>query len=238
MLIQNYLVYIFLFAGMILSIRFKKLTIPAAITGGLTGLLIYQGARLTGLTMLTLFFILGSAATGWQMRSKQQIGAAEKDKGRRTAGQVIANGGIAALIGAIIWRMPEAAASHRIMMAGSLAAATADTLSSELGTIYGKRFYNIITFKKDQRGLDGVVSLEGTLIGIAGAALIAGVYCIGFGWGNDFLWILIGGAIGNLADSVLGATLERKHVIGNNLVNFLNTLIGAVVCLLLWKICA
>ncbi len=235
MTIQNYLVYIFLVTGMALSIRFKKLTIPAAITGGLTGLLIYQGAGLTGLAMLTLFFILGSGATGWQMRSKQQIGAAEKNKGRRTAGQVIANGGIAALIGAIIWRMPQAAASHRLMMAGSLAAATADTLASELGTVYGKRFYNIITFKKDQRGLDGVVSLEGTLIGIAGAALIAIVYSIGFGWNINFLWIVLGGAVGNIADSVLGATLERKHLIGNNVVNFLNTLIGAVVCLLLWK---
>ena len=235
MTIQNYAVYTFLIVGMLLSVNFKKLTILAAITGGLTGLLIYQGAGLTGLTMLTLFFILGSGATGWQMRSKQQIGAAEKDKGRRTAGQVIANGGIAALIGAIIWRMPEAAASHHIMMAGSLAAATADTLASELGTVYGKRFYNIINFKKDQRGLDGVVSLEGTLIGIAGAALIAIVYSIGFGWSINFLWIVIGGAVGNLADSVLGATLERKHLIGNNVVNFLNTLIGAVVCLLLWK---
>jgi uncharacterized protein (TIGR00297 family) len=236
MIIQNYAVYTFLIVGMLLSVHFKKLTIPAAITGGLTGLLIYQGAGLAGLAMLTLFFILGSGATGWQIHSKQQIGAAEKDKGRRTAGQVIANGGVAALIGAIIWRMPETALSHRIMIAGSLAAATADTLASELGTVYGKRFYNVITFRKDQRGLDGVVSLEGTLIGIVGAALIAIVYSIGFGWNISFLWIVIGGAVGNLADSILGATLERKNLIGNNVVNFLNTMIGALVCLLLWKL--
>jgi len=234
--IQNYVVYIFLIIGMALSMQFKKLTIPAAITGGMVGLLIYQGAGLTGLIMLTLFFILGSGATGWQLRTKQQIGAAEKDKGQRTAGQVIANGGVAAIIGGIIWWMPATAASHRIMIAGSLAAATADTLSSELGTVYGKRFYNIITFKKDQRGLDGVISLEGTLIGIIGAGLIGVVYCIGFGWSINLLWIIIAGTIGNLSDSVLGATLERKHLIGNNVVNLLNTLIGALVCLLLFKL--
>ncbi|OKS88672.1 hypothetical protein RG47T_4150 [Mucilaginibacter polytrichastri] len=221
---------------MVLSVQFKKLTIPAALTGGLIGLLIYHGAGITGIAMLTLFFILGSGATGWQLRSKQQIGAAEKDKGRRTAGQVIANAGIAALIGAIIWYIPKAAASHRLMMAGSLAAATADTLSSELGTVYGRRFYNSITFKKDQRGLDGVVSLEGTLIGMVGAALIGVVYSIGFGWGINLLWIMIAGTIGNLADSVLGATLERKRLISNNTVNFLNTLVGALVCLLLFRL--
>lgn len=234
--VQNYVVYIFLIVGMALSVRFRKLTIPAALTGGVVGLLIYQGAGLTGLLMLTLFFILGSGATGWQLRAKQQIGAAEKEKGQRTAGQVIANGGVAAIIGGVIWWMPTAAVSHRLMIAGSLAAATADTLSSELGTVYGKRFYNVITFKKDQRGLDGVISLEGTLIGIVGAALIGLVYCSGFGWSINLLWIIIAGAIGNLADSVLGATLERKNLIGNNMVNFLNTLIGALVCLLMFKL--
>ncbi|NCD69154.1 DUF92 domain-containing protein [Mucilaginibacter agri] len=231
--IQNYIVYLFLILGMQLSVRFKKLTVPAAITGGITGLLIFQGGGLTGLAMLTLFFILGSVATGWQIRSKQQIGAAERDKGRRTSGQVLANGGIAAILGGVTWLMPQTAAVHHLMMAGSLAAATADTLSSELGTVYGRRFYNIITFKKDQRGLDGVISLEGTLIGTVGAALIAIVYSIGFGWGINFWWIVIAGAVGNIFDSVLGATLERKNLIGNNVVNFLNTLIGAVVCFLL-----
>ncbi len=41
------------------------------------------------------------------------------------------------------------------------------------------------------------------------------------------------GQQGNLADSVLGATLERKGLMGNNVVNFFNTGVGAVVCWLL-----
>ena len=79
--------------------------------------------------------------------------------------------------------------------------------------------------------MDGVVSLEGTLIGIMGAAAIGAIYCIGFGWTEHFIIIILAGFTGNLVDSVLGAWLERKGLIGNNVVNFLNTLMGAIICI-------
>jgi len=232
----DYLIYLFLLTGVALSIWRKKLTISGAITGGLIGLLVFKGGGYTGIALLTLFFIAGSVATGWRIDIKQKAGVAERDKGKRTAGQVLANGGVAALLGAIAWYRPEYAAILQIMIAGSLAAATADTLSSELGTVYGKRFYDIISFKKAKAGPDGVVSWEGTGIGAAGAALIAFVYLLGDGFTMAGLIIVAAGIIGNLADSVLGATLERKGFIGNNVVNFLNTLVGALVCLVLWLI--
>jgi uncharacterized protein (TIGR00297 family) len=99
--------------------------------------------------------------------------------------------------------------------------------------VYGKRFFNIITLKPDQRGLDGVISLEGTLIGIAGSCVIAVIYAVGFGWDLNLVWVVIAGTVGNLSDSLLGALLERKHYISNNAVNFLNTLIAALVVLLI-----
>jgi uncharacterized protein (TIGR00297 family) len=227
---HNVLICLFLLSGIVISYTTRKLTLTGAITGGLVGLLIYKGAGYGGLLMMSFFFIAGSWATGWHRQDKLAVVAAENDKGPRTAGQVLANGGVAAILGAIAWYMPQHAILMQLMIAGSLASATADTLSSELGMVYGRNFYHILTFKKDQRGLDGVVSLEGTLIGVLGACFVAIIYALFFGWGWPVCWIIVAGTIGNLADSVLGAALERKHLIGNNLVNFLNTLIGAVVC--------
>lgn len=233
MSIHDYPVYVFLLGGSALSIIGRKLTVAGAITGALVGLLVFKGAGYTGIAMLALFFIAGSGATAWQVSKKQQLGVAESNKGKRTMGQVLANGGIAAILGAMAWLLPQQNVLMQVMIASSLAAATADTLASELGSIYGRRFFDIITLKKSPPGPNGVVSIEGTLIGIAGAALIALVYALGFGFNQLFFIIIIAGAVGNLSDSVLGATLERRNLIGNNLVNFLNTGIGALICYLI-----
>ncbi len=230
MTINEVVIYTILLLGSALSYTAKKLTLAGAITGAIVGALMYKGAGLTGLLILAAFFINAIWATKWKATEKAAIGAADENKGRRTAGQVLANGGVAALLGALSWWQPTHSPVFNLMMAGSFAAATADTLSSELGMVYGRRFYNILTFKKGQRGLDGVVSLEGTLIGLVGAILIAIVYSVGFGWGLSFCWIVLAGFTGNLVDSVLGASVERKGLIGNNWVNFLNTGVGALVC--------
>jgi uncharacterized protein (TIGR00297 family) len=223
-------------AGMAYSVRAGKLTSAAAATGGALGLLIYLGSGFGGLALLALFFGLGTAASGWRVAEKRRLGLAEENKGRRTAGQVVANAGVAALLGLLAWQVPQYASLAGLMLAGSFAAATADTLSSELGNVYGRRYFNILTFRPDTRGLNGVVSLEGTLLGLAGTAVLAAAYCLGAGWGAAFGWLLVAGTAGNLMDSVLGATLERRGVLGNNAVNFTNTLTGALVAggLMVW----
>ncbi|MDF7814833.1 DUF92 domain-containing protein [Hymenobacter sp. YC55] len=220
-------VLLVLAAGMVYSVRTGKLTIPGAATGGLLGILLFLGAGFTGLALLAVFFLLGSAASAWKRPDKQRLGLAEANKGRRTAGQALANAGVASVAGLLSWLSPAHAPFFQLLLAGSLAAATADTLSSELGNVYGRRFYHILTLRPDVRGRDGVVSLEGTALGLVGSALIAGVYSVGLGWHPGFGWVLLAGAVGNIADSVLGATLERKGLLSNNAVNMLNTLVGA-----------
>lgn len=218
---------------MMLSVLFKKLTRLATLTGGVVAWFIFIGAGYTGIIMLAAFFILGSVATTWKINLKQRLGFAEKNKGKRTTGQVLANGGVAAITGLLVLLYPAYKNIFIVVMAASLASATADTLSSELGTVYGKKFYNVISFKKDTKGLDGVISVEGTAIGIIGSTIIAVIYSIGFEWNKNFLLIIVAGTIGNITDSVLGALLERKNYLSNNLVNFLNTLFAAIVALML-----
>ena len=223
------LVVALLGVGMVFSWRAGKLTAGAVWVGGTLGLLIYLGSGFGGLASLALFFGLGTAASSWRVADKRRLGLAEENRGRRTAGQVVANAGVAGLFGLLAWQWPPAAPLAHLMLAGSFAAATADTLASELGNVYGRRYYNILTLKPDVRGLNGVVSLEGTALGLAGTAVLAAAYCLSTVWSPAFGWLLVAGTAGNLADSVLGATLERRGVLTNNAVNFLNTLTGALV---------
>ena len=210
----------------IYSIKKKKLTIQAAIAGGLMGLTVFVSVGYSGLILLGSFFVLGVAATSWKKDRKR--GGEESLPQTRTVAQVFANGGVALLLSVLALIFPEKIRLLFVLIAASLAAATADTLSSELGTVYGKRFYNILSWKKEAGGLDGVISLEGTLIGVIGAFVIAIVYAFSH---HSFyiLHITVAGTIGNLCDSLLGAGLERKKWIGNNMVNFLNTLCAALV---------
>ncbi|HVW61503.1 MAG TPA: DUF92 domain-containing protein [Puia sp.] len=232
-LLNNVIVLLILSAGAFASVRLKKLTLPAGITGGVLGWLVFAGGGYTGLGMLATFFILGTAATGWgRDRKIALLNDGEKGasaQATRTTGQVFANGGVAALTGLGILIFPAYHLRFEVAMAGSLASATADTLSSELGVVYGRRFYNILTWRPDQRGRDGVVSIEGTIIGVAGSTVIAALYAAGHEWSSTVVGIIIlAGTIGNLVDSVLGAALERKGYIGNDMVNFLNTMMAGL----------
>lgn len=228
------LIFLILVVGSVVSVLANKLTLTAGFTGFITGLLIYAGAGYTGIVMLAAFFVLGTFSTSWGIKRKEQSGLAERNKGKRTAGQVLANSGAASFIGLFVIVFQKYHFLAVLIIAATFASATADTLSSELGVIYGNKFYNIITFKKDERGLDGVISLEGTLIGIIGSTCIAIIYSVGYGFSWWFLMIIIAGTIGNLCDSILGATLERKHYVNNNLVNFLNTAIAAIFILMVY----
>jgi uncharacterized protein (TIGR00297 family) len=224
---------IILIAASYASYKTGTLTEGGAIIGGLVGLCIYLGTGYTGIAMLAVFFVLSTIATSHKKQEKRRLGEPIHPQ-KRDARQVLANGGLPAILGILATAMPDNTLLATVFMGAAFASATADTLSSELGTVYGRRFYNIISLKPDEKGRDGVISLEGTLIGIIGSAAIACVYSLSFGWNGTFLNILLAGTIGNLADSVLGATLERKGYMNNNEVNFLNTFIAVLAsCLLL-----
>lgn len=224
--------YFFLFltllAGMILSVLARKLTIEGAVAGGILGLLLFQGTGWPGIAFMAAFFVLGSMVTAIKRNMKEQLGVAEANRGRRRAAQVLANAGVAGIAALAGWMLPAYRDLATFLTAVCFSSATSDTFSSELGSVYGKKFINILSLKKDQRGLDGVVSAEGFLAGLTGSILIAGLYAGFFGWSLQILWIVLAGNAGNLADSFLGAALERRNLIQNDLVNFLSTLVAAL----------
>jgi uncharacterized protein (TIGR00297 family) len=235
MRVPDLLAVLFLLTGGVSSAWSKKLTPAAAVTGVLIGCAIYAGGGYPGLLLLALFFILGTAATSWKKEKKLALKGNAAHQSTRTPGQVAANAGVAALAGIACLLFPENKPLFLMGLAASLSSATADTLSSELGTIYGRRFYHLLTLQRDERGLDGVVSIEGILIGIAGSAIIAASFTLSTHWSSRaFILIILAGTIGNLTDSFLGAILERKGLIGNNTVNFLNTLTAALFALALY----
>jgi uncharacterized protein (TIGR00297 family) len=155
----------------------------------------------------------------------------KEEKKGRSASQVVANLGVAGLVMIATffgdWRNIVAA-----ILLGVLAEATADTLSSEIGSAFGGPPFLLTTFQRVEPGTDGAVSLLGTLAGVFGAAAVAGVgiWAIGVSW-EVGLCGFVGGVVGLGFDSLLGATVERRGWLGNDLVNFSSTVCAGVVAL-------
>ncbi len=73
--------------------------------------------------------------------------------------------------------------------------------------------------------------MQGTLLGVLAACVIAAIYFIWTGSWMLGLAIVLAGALGNFFDSLLGASLQRRGYMTNDAVNFANTLFAALVVL-------
>ena len=114
-------------------------------------------------------------------------------------------------------------------MSAALAEAAADTVSSEIGQAVGGRTLLLTTLRPVPDGTDGGVSVAGTAAGVIAAGVIVAI-----GAARHALWpnktmVMASGCAGLFFDSLLGATVERKGWLGNDLVNFASTLFAAVV---------
>lgn len=220
---------ILLLVAVVMVIATHKLSKLGGVAAALIATCIYLGTGFYGISLLALFFVLGVASTRWHRDKKHRFKLGEEHHEERNAKQVLANGGVAAILGLIAWIFPEHQLIVHLMIACSLSSATADTMSSELGVIAGSKHYNILTWKADTKGENGVVSIEGILLGLIGSLLIALVFAATDEWNwYPIVVIVVAGTIGNIADSIFGASFERNNIIGNNAVNLLNTFIAAI----------
>lgn len=187
----------------------------------------------SGLVPLLALFLLTFAATKTG-KSRKHTAEQQESKRGRNAAQIIANLGAAAL--ACLYGCVLGIGSHRtaILLLACLAEATADTVSSEIGSAFGGQPFLVTTFCRVPAGTDGAVSLLGTLAGSLAAAIVViiGMGSLGLTWQEAAL-AFTGGFAGLWFDSLLGATLERRGWLGNDLVNFTSTVFAGLLAYLL-----
>ena len=123
-----------------------------------------------------------------------------------------------------------------VAYAAAVATAAADTCSSEVGKAYGRRTFLITTLRPVPPGTEGAVSLEGTLAGLAGGAVVGAVgAAVGLYSVPMAALVAVAGLLGSLVESALGTVAENKGWMGNDLLNAFNTAAGAGIAVgLIW----
>jgi len=218
------------FAFAVLVWLLRSATLPAAGVGFLVCAILARVPTVwTGFSPLPVFrpaipalialFVLTLAATRYGRAKKEGRGVAEARSGRRGS-QIVANLGVAALCALVGWYAGCIAA---------LAEATADTVSSEIGQAVGGPTWMLTTFRRVPAGEDGGVSLAGTVAGVVAAGLVVMAGSLHHVLWPDKTLVFAAACSGLFFDSLLGATVERRGWLGNDLVNFVSTLFAAAV---------
>jgi uncharacterized protein (TIGR00297 family) len=220
----------------------------------ITGTIIFGFGGLAGGALLVVFFASSSILTHFKEAAKAEVVANFSKGGQRDLGQALANGGVAT-IAALILGLTQNPIGFAALV-GALAEANADTWATELGVL-SKRLPRLITSGRIvDAGTSGGVTALGLIATAIGAGVI-GLLAALFQSNGRLIWIgLIAGSIGALFDSLIGATVQciyysdARHTetekpieldgapnrllrgfvfINNDVVNFVSTLIGAVV---------
>ncbi|MEB3214915.1 MAG: TIGR00297 family protein [Nostocales cyanobacterium 94392] len=219
----------------------KLLTTSGIFNAWLLGVLIWITLGWSGYVVVGVYFIVGSAVTRIGMAQKEAEGIAEKRSGARGPENVWGSALTAALcafgVGIIDGLSSETSILRSLLLLGYVASfctKLSDTCASEVGKAYGKRTFLITTLQPVPRGTEGAISLEGTVAGIFASVVMAIL-----GWSLSLidvwgvLWCVLAAFIATNLESVIGATLQsRWQWLTNELVNVLNTLIGAATAML------
>ncbi len=224
-------------AAALAALAARAATTGGAATGAILSMIVWSAAGWRGFVLLGAFVALASGATRWRAARRDGSAGGRGDEGPRDSRQAVANMGAAALLSllAIMGRLEPGAVLAAFTAA--LAAALSDTMSTEAGQAMGGRPVLITTWRPVPAGTDGGISPSGTLAGLASSSLLA---LLAWGVGSLPLSgvpvVAFSGFAGNLVDSLLGATLERRGILENDSVNFLATVAGALCAFVLWSL--
>ncbi|MEB3226179.1 MAG: TIGR00297 family protein [Synechococcus sp.] len=215
----------------------KKLLTPwGYLHAWLLGVLVWGCLGWQGYGVVMFYFLVGVGVTKIGKNIKEAAGIAEGRGGLRGPENVWGSAlvGTICALGTLI--APENIKFLLLLgYVASFCTKLSDTSASEVGKAYGKRTFLITTFQAVPRGTEGAVSLEGTLAGMVASVAIA---LVGYGVGLiDLLgifWCVVAAFVATNIESVIGATIQEKFaVLTNEVVNILNTLVGATVAIAL-----
>lgn len=198
-------------------------------SGALIGVILVVFADVKWFFVMLLFFVMGSLATKYKYSYKAALGGAQEHGGMRGYMNVFSNGLVAASA-AVLFGIT----GHQMFLAmflGSVATAAADTVSGEIG-MTSRRPFLITTFQEVPVGTNGGVTLLGELAGLlASFAIVGAALLLGIGTLQTFIVCGVAGFLGTNIDSLIGATIENRRIIGNAGTNLLATLFGGLFAL-------
>jgi uncharacterized protein (TIGR00297 family) len=234
----------------------KLLTPEGTLHAWVLGVLLFGCLGWRGYAVMMVYFLVGSGVTRIGMAEKEALGIAEKRSGARGPENVWGSALVAAICAIGFWmlkvwnyrelmqfgKLPDwsMALPPLLLLAytASIATKLSDTAASEVGKAYGKRTFLITTLKPVPPGTEGAVSLEGTIAGIVASFLIT---IVAWGLGMvphqspvTILICMVAAFVATNVESVIGATIQEKYDwLTNELVNVMNTAVGAGVAIVL-----
>lgn len=166
--------------------------------------------------VLIAFFVLASLLSHYRKGQKQALTEKFAKGHRRDLGQVLANGGLGALLAALYFLWPNDLLFAAFL--GSVAAVSADTWATELGVLSPRSPRLITTGKVVPVGTSGGVTVWGITASIVGALTMGGIawLLVALGKAATLVSLLLltssSGLLGSLFDSLLGATLQGIYL--------------------------
>ncbi|MFD2446059.1 DUF92 domain-containing protein [Bacillus sp. CGMCC 1.16607] len=190
--------------------KIRALSKSGAFASFFVGASIYIGFEIKGLILLGIFFGTSSFWSVFKGQQKKVIEEKMEKGSQRDWVQVLANGGVAALASLLFYFTNQTI--WLLAFITSIASATGDTWSSEIGPLSRRLPVSIRNFKVVSKGTSGAISLLGTVAALLGIGLIILSGYIFFSISLNILWIILAFAIvGNGMDTFLGAYFQRIY---------------------------
>jgi len=193
-----------------LAYRCRTLTPSGAVAAVLVGTIVYTAGAIRWSAVLLVFFASASLLGRLHRPVANRSDTIEAKSGCRDAVQVLANGGVPAVY--CLLSLVDGSPLWPLAFAASVAAATADTWTTELGKRSDSRPVHILTRQPVTRGTSGGVTMVGFAASAGGACVVATAATLAMGTGMSFLAVVaVAGFVGAGVDSLLGATLQEQR---------------------------